>query len=302
MNFLALISALVLCYYFPQPKADYLQQVYRPYVRLLLQRFSDGSTKIGIMAWLLGVLLPVLAIALMEGVLLKINAFPSFLFNVAILYFTLQFSHFGQQAEHIANALRDNNIDLARQLFSAWDAGDASAYQSNEIARASIEATLKQAHHGLFAPIIWFAILGPAGAVLYALAYLFKRQWPTHSAHQQLFCRIFNWLNWLPARITASSFAIVGDFEDAIYCWRAQASSWPDFSMGIILASGAGALGVKLGESLFSKGVLQYRPELGLGDEADADYLQSAVGLVWRVIILMAGLMFLLTFANWLGD
>ena len=69
-----------------------------------------------------------------------------------------------------------------------------------------------------------------------------------------------------------------------------------------MLASGAGALGVKLGEPLQVNGVLFYRPELGMGDEADADYLQGAVALVWRVLVLMVSLFLLLTFAHWLGN
>ena len=40
---------------------------------------------------------------------------------------------------------------------------------------------------------------------------------------------------------------------------------------------------------------------IGLGDEADAAYVQAAVGLVWRVLLLMVGLLTLLTFAHWLG-
>lgn len=304
MSFLALISALALCYYFPHTRADWLQQICRPFADRLEQHFSDDSIQHGVIVWLLGVLFPALVIALMEEVLLKAHVFPAFLFNVGVLYIGLQFSDFGQHAELIADALRDKNINLARQLFSAWDAADASAYRADEIARTSIEATLKHAHHGLFAPIIGFAILGPAGVVLYRLAHLFHQQGITPDTHQhpQFFTRVFNGLDWLPARVTAGSFAIAGDFEDAVYCWRSQASNWPDSAIGIILASGAGALGVKLGGPLFSQGVLQYRPQLGLGDEADADYLQSAVGLVWRVIILIAGLMFLLTFANWLRD
>jgi adenosylcobinamide-phosphate synthase len=93
----------------------------------------------------------------------------------------------------------------------------------------------------------------------------------------------------------------VGDFEDAAYCWRTQANNWPDQLLGMVLASGTGAMGVKLVDALPSHGILQPRPDIGLGDEADADYVQAAVGLVWRVLLLMVGLLILLTFAHWLG-
>jgi adenosylcobinamide-phosphate synthase len=108
-------------------------------------------------------------------------------------------------------------------------------------------------------------------------------------------------MEWLPLRITAISFAIVGDFEDAMYCWRSQAEQWAQRGMGIVLASGAGAMGVKLGESIACRDGVEFRPELGLGDEADADYLDSAVSMVWRALVLWLVLLLLLTLARWTG-
>jgi adenosylcobinamide-phosphate synthase len=156
----------------------------------------------------------------------------------------------------------------------------------------------------MFAPIFWFTVLGPAGALFYRLAHTLQTQWaqPTHNSSFYNFSqRAFYYLDWLPARVTAACFAVVGDFEDAAYCWRTQSFQWPDKLLGMVLASGAGAIGVKLVEALPYRGVLQARPELGLGDEPDADYVKAAVGLVWRVLLLMIGLLTLLTFAHWLG-
>jgi adenosylcobinamide-phosphate synthase len=116
--------------------------------------------------------------------------------------------------------------------------------------------------------------------------------------------RAFQALDWLPARMTAATFAIVGDFEDAVYCWRTQASQWGDAASGILLASGAGALGIRLGLPLPDSGELggiEARPELGLGDDADVDHLQSAIGLVWRALVLCLLLLALLTIASWVG-
>ncbi|MDP2155197.1 MAG: CobD/CbiB family protein, partial [Sulfuricella sp.] len=62
-----------------------------------------------------------------------------------------------------------------------------------------------------------------------------------------------------------------------------------------------GALGVKLGEPLSYGGNIEFRPELGLGDAADADYLDSAVSLVWRAVVLWLVLLLLLTLAGWVG-
>jgi adenosylcobinamide-phosphate synthase len=113
--------------------------------------------------------------------------------------------------------------------------------------------------------------------------------------------QVFYVLEWLPIRLTAMTFAIVGDFEDTIYCWRTQAAGWPDPEAGILLASGAGALGVRLGMPLPLGGVLEDRAELGIGDDADADFMQSAIGLVWRSVVFWMVLLLLLTLASFQG-
>ena len=67
---------------------------------------------------------------------------------------------------------------------------------------------------------------------------------------------------------------------------RTQAGAWPDPNMGIVLAAGAGALGVKLGMPLTEVEGLQPRAELGLGEAAEPPVLDSAVGLLWRALVL----------------
>jgi adenosylcobinamide-phosphate synthase len=84
-----------------------------------------------------------------------------------------------------------------------------------------------------------------------------------------------------------------------VECWREQAQRWRPPSHGIVLAAAAGALGVRLGGELHEYGTLEYRPELGAGDEADTDYMQAAVGLMWRALVLWVFLIALTTIASW---
>jgi len=100
-------------------------------------------------------------------------------------------------------------------------------------------------------------------------------------------------------RLTAFSFAMTGNFTDAIECWREQAASWRARAQGILLAAAAGALGVKLGGVLHEEGGIAYRPQLGDGDDADVDYMQAAVGLIWRALVLWLFLILLATLASW---
>jgi cobalamin biosynthesis protein CobD/CbiB len=97
------------------------------------------------------------------------------------------------------------------------------------------------------------------------------------------------------------TFAIVGDFEDTAFCWRTQASTWPDPEEGILLASGAGALGVRLGKTIVQDSSPVFRPEIGIDEEADVDFMQSTVGLVWRALVFWMILLLLLTLSRLVG-
>lgn len=304
MNFIILIGALALTYYRPHRKQDWLQEIFAPFAQLLERNFNGGNRLQGTTAWILMVLLPSVLVGGIYYLLLEINAVLGILFGVGVLYVTLRLSQFGPRAEEIIAALRTGNIDEARQLLAQWEKVDSDHFTLTQVAQVSVETVLSRAHYGLFAPIFWIVIFGPAGAVFYRLSHIATMEWQPQEVtpFNQLARKVFYWINWPPAFVTASSFAIVGDFEDAIYCWRSQAEGWADKAMGMILASGAGALGAKIGEPLPMNGILVFRPELGLGDAADADYLRSAVGLVWRVLVLMIGLLLLLTFAHWLGQ
>jgi len=298
MSLFIIIFALLLAHY----RSSSVSDGYVSVIRFFERKFNDGQFKHGLIAWLLAVLLPVLLIFTLGLIVKHFSSLLYFLLALATLYCMLGSVDFSVTAEAISSDLRDNNISFARERLAQWSGHNTAEYGAPEIARVTIETALLRAHEGLLAPIFWFVLLGPAGAVLYRLARLAQQTWQFeedsfHRAAQ----RLYYWLDWLPAHVTAISFAVVGNFEDAMYCWRTQGDALKNRTHGIMLASGAGALGVKLGEPLFANGVLEYRPELGLGDVADADYVMSAVGLVWRALVLMLTMVLLMTFANWLG-
>lgn len=303
MSFLILIAALLLAHYRPLPPAFAVLYWHGPYARLLERSLNDGHARHGVIAWGLCALLPALLLAVAYG-MLKHFALPlAAPLGMLVLYVLLDFRGFGVTAEAIATDLKSDNLSGARARVSLATGVNADAYGVQDISRVAIEHTLTRAHFDLFAPIFWFVLLGPGGALLYRLSQSARQAWNgTESDFTRVAQRIFYWLDWLPTRFTAISFAVVGDFEDALFCWRTQAAQWKDEAAGIMLASGAGALGVRLGEPLPLNGTLEYRPELGLGDAADADYVMSTVGLIWRALVLMLALMLLMTFANWLGS
>jgi len=244
-------------------------------------------------------------------------------FNVLVLYLTMGFRQFSHYFTDIHHALRDDKLDEARGLLTRWRGIPSHELNAEEVARVTIEEALIASHRNVFGVIVWFVLFsavglgGAAGALLYRLGQFLRKRWDDEDAAAEpdglldedwgrgefgsFARRAFYLLEWLPIRMTAATFAVVGDFEDTVYCWRTQAASWPDSEAGILLASGAGALGVRLGMPIPQGGLPLDRPELGVGDDADADFMRSTIGLVWRSVVFWLILLLLLTLASLLG-
>ncbi|MFZ2267169.1 MAG: CobD/CbiB family protein [Azonexus sp.] len=270
-------------------------------------RFNDGEYRHGVIAWCLAVLLPVGLLAGLYYVFYMLSPLLAWVLNVGVLYLTMGFRQFSHHYTEIQLALRQGDLPQARAILGTWQERSADGLGSEDIARLSIEQALAASHRHVFAVLLWFVLLpGPCGALLYRLASVIHERWLERSAGEPgdffAFSRlVFGMIDWLPLRMTAFAFAIVGDFEDAIYCWRTQAGQWPDRDLGIVLASGAGALGVQLGMPVLDGSEVTDRAALGTGDAADADFMQSAVGLVWRATVLWMLLLFLLGLATLAG-
>lgn len=311
MSLLSLIAALLLEQFHPLASRKQLYSWLNGYVHFFQHHFNAGEHKHGKIAWLIAVLLPLLASSALYWLLYRMSPLFAWIFSVLVLYLTMGFRQFSHYFTDIHQALRDDDLEKARGLLSTWRGTRCHELNAQELARVTIEEALLASQHHVFGVIAWFVIsmslgLGPAGAVLYRLALFLNARWGGEDDAEfgrfGEFARLaYHWMEWLPLRLTAATFAIVGDFEDTVYCWRTQAQSWPDPEAGIVLASGAGALGVRLGLPIPQGGLPLDRPELGIGDEADADFMQSTVGLVWRALVFWMILLFLLGLATLVG-
>lgn len=308
MTFLSIICILIFEQFKALPAAR-IHSGQAAYAAFLERQFNAGEYRHGVTAWGVGVALPTLLILTLQLVLDYLSPLLAFAFGLVLLYLSMGFRQFSHYFTDIQLALRMGELERARNLLAAWRGQGAERLGSAEIARLAIEQGIVAAQRHVFAPLFWFVLLGPAGAVLYRLALAMTQHWPAEDAvaapeggrFGRFARRAFQALDWLPARLTAVTFAIVGDFEDAVYCWRTQAGQWPDAASGILLSSGAGALGIRLGMPLPDVVGIEARPELGLGEDAAVEHLQSAIGLVWRALVLCLLLLALLSVAYWVG-
>lgn len=307
MTFFCIVCVLVLEQLKAAPAAQ-IRTWTEGYAAFLESRFNGGEQRHGVTAWVVGAALPATLVLALQIALDALFPLLNLFLGVGILYLAMGFRQFSHFFTDIQLALRMGELDRARQLLGEWRGRSAERLSSAEIARLAIEQGIVAFHRHVLGPMLWFMVLGAAGAVLYRLSLEFAQRWscagesPVDGERFGQFAQqAFQAIDWLPARLTAISFAIVGDFEDAIYCWRTQAAQWADAATGILLASGAGALGIRLGMPLADELGIETRPELGLGDDADIEHLQSAIGLVWRALLLCLLLLALFTVASWVG-
>lgn len=316
MALFSLIAVLLIEQLWPLP---YRWAVHAPLQQLALgleRLFNAGERRQGMIAWLVAVCGLVLVSAGVYAILYALNPLLAWLWNVLILYLTMGFRQFSHYYTDIQLALRMGDLPHARTLLAQWCGRSADGLSSSEIARLAIEKALGASHRHVFGVLVCFVLLpGPSGAVLYRAAAFFAEVWGQRKdadlGHFGEFSRqAYVLIDWLPLRVTAACFAIVGNFEDAVYCWRNQADRWSDSGpdgkpvadfgsgIGIVLASGAGALGICLGKPVVRAGEITARAEMGTGAEADVDSMQSAVGLVWRALLLWLLFLLLMGFAS----
>jgi adenosylcobinamide-phosphate synthase len=286
MGVAAIIAALLIEQWRPLAERAAVSAALGGFAGWLEHTFNAGEARHGVIAWLVAVLPALAAAILLHAVLAGLNPLLGLALDVAVLYLTLGFRQFSHSFTAIQTAVRQGDLEGARAVIAAWRGEPDVLRSREEVIRLAIEEALVAAHRHVFGVLLWYMLLpGPSGAILYRLAAFLAHRWGALGPFGRFAQRAFFVLEWPAVRLTAVGFALVGDFEDAVYCWRTQARGWPDRNAGIVLAAGAGAIGVRLGMPLQEIDGMRPRPELGVGELADGPFLDSTVGLLWRALV-----------------
>ncbi len=348
MSFLAILFALLMEQVRPLLLNNPVYEAARSWARWCSRTLDAGAAPHGWVAWSAVVLLPSLAVLVLHWLLVWGLGWPgvllAFVLHAAVLYVTLGFRQFSHHFTTIRDALDAGDEPAARMALAAWKQVDTGDLPRSEIVRHVIEHSVLAAHRHVFAVLGWYALLagfglGPAGAVLYRMTE-FARRYFAHRKQTETGAIRFRgsdsliaaaqqaWyvVDYLPARLSALGFAIVGNFEDAVDSWRNFAQRLSRNGMdggmnendGVILAATSGAINVRLGgealKEVFSPLATQSfqtsaetamplpsQDAATAGREPQTAHLRAVVGLVWRCVVLWMLLLALLTLARLLG-
>lgn len=219
--------------------------------------------------------------------------------SVIGLYFALGGKSLEEHAAAVHQALLAGRVDEARQAVGRMVSRETQALDARQTAAATVESVLENGCDAVFGALFWFMAGGLPGVIVYRLANTLDAMWGYRNERYRDFgwaaARLDDVLNWIPARLTALSYAFCGHLPSALTSWRTQGGTWKSPNAGPVMAAGAGALRVQLGGPAVYHGKLMARPALGMGRPAEGGDISRAIELVqralglWLFIIIVGG-------------
>lgn len=295
---LAMLAAILLDRLLGEPSRWHPLVIFGRMANRIEQHLHADRRMNGVLAWALVVLPCVALLALIQ------RYAPTWLaccIAVIVLYGALGLRSLGEHAQPVAHALAAGQLDEARNAVGRMVSRNTAPLDAGQVAAAATESVLENGNDAIFGALFWFALLGAPGALLYRLANTLDAMWGYRTPRYERFgwtaARIDDVLNFMPARLTAFTYALCGHFEAALRCWRTQAPQWDSPNAGPVMAAGAGALGVRLGGAAPYDGVWEARPELGEGAMPDADAIHRALQLLHRAVVLWLAVALLMAMA-----
>jgi len=220
--------------------------------------------------------------------------------EVLLLYFPIGATSLAQHGQRVAEMLTAGDLPLARERVGWIVSRDTTQLDEQGVARAACESVLENGNDAVFGVLFWFVLLGLPGAILYRLVNTLDAMWGYRTKRYRHFgwaaARFDDLLNFLPARLTALSYALLGDLRTSLHSWRTQAHLLESPNGGPVMSAGAGALGVRLGGPAIYHGETKVKPWFGAQRTPTATDIVRAIRMVqraillWLLLILLGGL------------
>lgn len=207
----------------------------------------------------------------------------------------------GRSLRRIATAVGDlveaDDLAGARELIPSLCGRDPNSLDGPAMVRAALESLAENTSDAAVGPLVCGAIAGPAGFIGYRAINTLDSM----VGYRNEMYREFGWasarlddlINLGPARVAGIWTVLLaptvgGSASGALRAWREDAAGHPSPNAGVVEASMAGALGVRLGgETRYPHGI-EMRPILGDGRAPIAADITRAARLSLRVEVASA--------------
>lgn len=265
------------------------------------KKFNVGAHRIaiGCFAWCALVVPLVLTGYILQRALAQ-HTLLSIVVSTLVLYLAIGQQSLCEHARAVATSLRADDLPQARHALALMVSRDTQDLNHEEVSKAAVESVLENGSDAVVASLFWFVVAGVPGVLLHRAANTLDAMWGYRNVRFNEFgrvaARVDDVLNFIPARITACVYALLGATAHALRCWHTQARAWNSPNAGPVMAAGAGALQLQLGGVACYRGEIEQRPILGCGRAAQQHDIERALQLLNRSVWLSALVLVVLKF------
>lgn len=286
LHFFSIPSALLIDRFLGEPKRFHPLVGFGIWAQFLAKFFRKTKFNLyiqGLLAWVLAVVPVVIVVAIIEYYLFE-HLIILWLFETLTLYLTIGAQSLIEHAKAIEIPLVKNDLLNARVQVGKIVSRNAEKLSFYRVCSAAVESLLENGSDAIFAPIFWFVLLGAPGAVLLRLINTLDAMWGYKTEKFLKFGRVAakmdDYLMYIPARLTAFTYAINGDTHRAFRCYLAQHKKCLSPNGGAVMPAGAGALGFKIGGPTYYHGKLVDKIYMGEGELVDAHAIKPTILLL----------------------
>lgn len=232
-----------------------------------LVKAMGRSVIAGLILWLGIVLICVGAYWVVSWALEMIGHWAKLLFDGVLVFQCIAYRDLVKHVLAVKTGL-DRGVEEGRKRVS-WIVGrDTEQMEKDDVCRAAIESGAENLNDAVIAPIFWFALFGPVGALLFRISNTLDAM-VGHRTERfeklgKVSARIDDGLNFIPARLCCVLLLKLHEARK----WRrlkADAKLHPSFNAGWPEAAMAKRLGVVIGGRMYERGKLVQTAEMNKG-------------------------------------
>ncbi len=133
-----------------------------------------------------------------------------------LAYTTLTMRSFGDRAYGVFQGVQKNNLSFAREELSHIISRKTEELDEAAVIRATVLAVSGNIVYGVVAPLLCLSLGGVPLAMAYksvtTLHFIIGQKDPLYQGWGFVVARLYDWVNWLPARITGALMVIGAAF------------------------------------------------------------------------------------------
>lgn len=214
-----------------------INNIYKKYVSIIKSYISEKH--------ILNILFPIILVIfiLISTYLLEhyMHSFFSFVLNLIILVYCLKPNEYNEKIEDIKFSI-EHEKDIPEDDRLKYLIASISEKKSNDNITEIINNLFYNSTRSIFTVLFWFLVLGPAGCLGYIVLdyFIYGNDILIDQKSKKKLKIIFGLIEYIPARLSAFSFAIVGNFENSLNAWKNLKSNVDLHKGNIILVNTIG--------------------------------------------------------------